>query len=509
MKQKIVLLPGEPNDANRDYLPQAIKGSKMVVNENGNNSQVYPKRLRECRGRVTDDEIEDVWYEYVPESYDPTQKTPLVFSMHGGLMTGWGQCIYTSWSQVADREGVICVFPTAHDHGMWMIECDPQKAEELSQTSLPGVPVLNRPTGTVEDYHDVKLVVALLQKMKQAYNIDEGRVYLQGMSMGNAMTSQLARYFGNLFAGAAGSGCPTNCKLLFTPKGALINKGGPLDIWQSRLEWDKTPPHYDADDREVVLGNHDYWRRVNDATGLPQIKIIGEKNLAFYRGVHGNVVLMDVHNRDHGQTFDDAQMVWDYLFSGVRRGADGKLVHTVPLKKNEGDQFALALVRGGKNAWFHNKLVPVGQTVFRWDKLKYHGLKGDAIVRGSYLYVPLRFLAQVFDCRLREIQNGLAAELQLPDGRTMQFARGCIGCVVDNGVEAMLCEAVYAEGALCISAEWFCRYAYNLQVSSYGDVLYLTDHYAVLSRYMAWILEDLLTGKEAEKQWVTLPAPQF
>ena len=31
---KIVLRPGDPNDANRDYLPEAIKTSQMVVNEN-------------------------------------------------------------------------------------------------------------------------------------------------------------------------------------------------------------------------------------------------------------------------------------------------------------------------------------------------------------------------------------------------------------------------------------------------------------------------------------------
>jgi len=33
---KITLLVGEPNDENRDYLPEAIKHSRMVVNENGN-----------------------------------------------------------------------------------------------------------------------------------------------------------------------------------------------------------------------------------------------------------------------------------------------------------------------------------------------------------------------------------------------------------------------------------------------------------------------------------------
>lgn len=26
---------------------------------------------------------------------------------------------------------------------------------------------------------------------------------------------------------------------------------------------------------------------------------------------------MDVKNRDHGQTFDDAELVWDYLFPDV------------------------------------------------------------------------------------------------------------------------------------------------------------------------------------------------
>lgn len=41
MKRNIFIQPGEPNDRNRDYLPEAIKGSRMVVNENGNNSQCH------------------------------------------------------------------------------------------------------------------------------------------------------------------------------------------------------------------------------------------------------------------------------------------------------------------------------------------------------------------------------------------------------------------------------------------------------------------------------------
>jgi poly(3-hydroxybutyrate) depolymerase len=493
VKGKIVLLAGKPNDANRDYLPEAIKGSKMVVNENGNNSQVYPERLIEHHGYITDDSVEDTWYEYVPATYDPGKKTPLVFSMHGGLMTGWGQAIYTSWTHVADREGFICVFPNASDNRMWMIECDPQKIDEITKPAPKGFPTLNRPTGEVEDFHDVKFVRALLALMKEKYNIDEGRVYMQGMSMGNVMTSQVVRYCGKLFAGAAGSGCPTNSCLLFTPNGKVINKGGALDIWQSRLEHDKTPPHYGEDDRTVVLNNIKYWRMVNEAYGLPQIRINGEKNLAFFKGKKANVTLMDVKNRDHGQTFDDAEMAWDYMFSGVRKNEDGSLTHSETICGNDGDSFAIAIAEHNARAWVNNKIVSTGAETLRWEKLKYHGLNGGQIMRGSYLCVPLGFIAEIFGATLDLLESGAAALLTLPSGRTFQFAEGCIGCVVDNKIESMLCEAIYHNDSLYISMEWFCRFAYNYQVSEFDNVMYITDHYAEISRYISWLLQDMLS----------------
>ena len=495
---KIKLLPGDLNDENRDYLPLAIKGSRMVVNENGNSSQVYPANLQEFHGDPVGDGSNDEWYVYVPDSYDPTKKTPLVFSMHGGLMTGWGQCIYTSWSHVADKEGFICVFPNASCGGMWMIECDPETVDEITTTAEEGVPILNRPTGTVHEYHDVRLVMALLEQLQKTYNIDTGRIYIQGMSMGNCMTSQVARYEGKSFAGAAGSGCPTNCKLLFNSDNEIINEGGPLDIWMSRLEHDRTPPHYGEDDRTVVLGNINYWRRLNEAMVLPQIQIQGEKNLLFYPGQLANVIVMDVHNRDHGQTFDDAQMVWDYLFSGVRKDADGALIHTETRKIPKKDAFALSFAEGANLAWVHGEVKEINGKVFRRDKIKYHGLNGDHIVRGSYLYAPVAFLTEIFGGQV--IEDGLHAEIRLADGRELTFAHGCIGCTIDNSIESMLCEAITVDGKLYVPVKWFCSMLYNLHVSEYGDVLYATDHYAVISRYASWILSDILNDCQSQQR---------
>lgn len=494
MEREIVLLPGDLNDENRDYLPHAIQNSRMVVNENGNNSQVYPARLAEYSEVLLEDGIQDVWYEYVPESYDAQKKTPLVFSMHGGLMTGWGQCIYTSWSHVADKEGFICVFPNASANAMWMIECDDETVHEVTATSRFGEPVLHRPTGSVDAFHDVRMLMKLLDLMRQKYNIDETRVYIQGMSMGNAMTSQVARYMGAHFAAAAGSGCPTNCKLLFDKNGRPINFGGAMDIWQSRLEHDKTPYHYGEDDKTVVLGNVNYWRRINEAMGAPQISIRGEKNLLLYQGKKANVMLMDVYNRDHGQTFDDAQMVWDYMFSGVYKTADGAVHHTDTRRTFYPDQTALAVTEGASMALANGTLVPTGAKVFRREKIKYHGLNGEHLVRGSYLYAPVAFLAAVFGGETPV--DGDTAKVHLPDCRVLTFAHGCIGCTIDNTVESMLCEAVTVDGKLCVPVEWFCAALYNLHVSCYVDTLYATDHYSRLSRFTAWILSDMLQNRE-------------
>ena len=497
MSYKIVLQPGELNDANRDYLPKAIKGSRMVVNENGNNSQVYPARLTEHVEDILGDGIRDVWYEYVPESYDSGKKTPLVFSMHGGLMTGWGQCIYTSWSLVAEKEGFLCVFPNASANKMWMIECDDEKMDEITTSEKlagSGVPALNRPTGSVPEFHDVRLVMKVLERMREKYNIDETRVYIQGMSMGNAMASQVARYMGAHFAAAAGSGCPTNCKLLFDSENRLINAGGPMDIWQSRLEHDKTPYHYGEDDKTVVQGNVNYWRRLNGALGLPEISIRGEKNLLLYRGDKANVMLMDVHNRDHGQTFDDAQMVWDYLFSGVSKTPDGTVRHAATRRAFRADEHALALTEDAKQALLNGKPVPLGGKVFRRDKLKYHGLNGGQLVRGSYLYAPVTFLAKAFGGQA--LSDGDTAEVRLSDGRLLAFAHGCVGCTIDNTVEAMVCEAITVDGTLYVPAEWFCAALYDWHVSCYGDTLYAADHFARLSRYAAWMISDILLEKE-------------
>lgn len=412
------LRPGISDDNNREYLPEKIKGSDIVVNENGNNSQPYPENLKQCHGNITGDGAEDEWYVYVPESYDPAKKTPLVISLHGGMMTGWGQCIYSSWTLAAERE----ISPE-----------DPMKN------------------------HDVKLVLGLIELMKKDYNIDKGRIFMQGMSMGEMMTGLFARNLGHIFAGAAGSGSASFLTLLFSEDHKIINKSGPLAVWQSRPELNGIPDQKAAERKANKL-NRLYWNRINECELLPEITIQGENNLAFYKGKKADMVYYDIKNRDHGQTFDDAALIWDYFFSGVRRTEDGTVICGKPVRARTGDRFAFAVTAGSKKAWYKNSVYTMSAEALNWKKMKYHGLEGGQLIRGEYHMVPVSFLAEVFGAGLNYENNCQVARMQMDDGRKLQFARGGIGCIMDNFLVQMYCEAVYRNEELYLSVEWFSEY---------------------------------------------------
>ena len=318
---KLHLPAGTPDDLNREYLPEKIKHTDIVVNENGNNSLPWPERLKECTGVLVDG-VEDRWYEYVPESYDGSKPVPLVVGCHGGLMTGWGHAIYTSWTMVADREGFICVFPDAHTKRMWTVE---GIFENWDPSSAPDLPIQMPPRNWREN-HDMKYLEALIASMEERYNIDSGRVFMQGMSMGNFMTGMFARYRGQLLAGAAGSGGPARPEMLYDAEGNIKNLGGPLAIWQSRPEKNGLPPGATYDEAVINKYARFYWMKINECDPVPEIRIEGEDNFAFYKGKKADLVYLDIKNRDHGQTLDEAFLYWDYLFSGVHKEADGTVV---------------------------------------------------------------------------------------------------------------------------------------------------------------------------------------
>ena len=493
MNEYFKLRPGTPDDDNRDYLPPKLYHSDIVVNEGGNNSQPYPERLREFNEELVPG-VPGNWFEYVPSTYDGSEKVPLVVSLHGGMMNGWAQCVYTSWSYVAEREGFIVVYPTGTTpkhpvNHFWTMEPVPGSPfNELGE--IDGVPTPR--AVPIDENNDIKFIFAVIEKMKEKYNIDSDRIFMQGMSNGCGMTMQIARNFDHVLAGAAFSAGGGRIGRYIDENNRLQDKGGPKSVWISHPELNGMGPsiEYEA---EGVRQDRLYWLIVNGCTKLPKIKIDGEHNMAFFRGEKADVVFDDIKNRDHGQTLDEACVYWDYLFSGTRRAGD--VIEQKEAILPHDDECAAAFAEGVKKVWYKNEVRELPAAPVRWQKWKYHGLQGGVAVRGEYLCVPVRFLAEMAGAEFHTDPDGLACELTLPDGTVVRFARGSILAQIGDRLRSMYCEALHREGELLISVEWFSKYILKQYVSECNGVVYVTDHMADLSYCMADLIKDILTDR--------------
>ena len=156
-------------------------------------------------------------------------------------------------------------------------------------------------------------------------------------------------------------------------------------------------------------------------------RIHGENNFAFYRGKKADLVYLDIKNRDHGQSLDEAYLYWDYFFSGLRREADGSITMGETNLPRKGDEHAAAFAPGVSRVWWHNRVVELKAAPVRWQKLKYHGLNGGQLVRGEYTCVPVSFLAEMTGGTLSVSEDTLTAALTLPDGRELQLPGAASG----------------------------------------------------------------------------------
>lgn len=105
---------------------------------------------------------------YVPESYDPSTPTPLVISIHGYAEWPAHQAQISAWNTIADREGLIIVYP--------------------SGTGIP----LHWSTGSPEDSEKDRVFISdLIDQLEKEYTIDPARIYANGLSNGGGMSFML------------------------------------------------------------------------------------------------------------------------------------------------------------------------------------------------------------------------------------------------------------------------------------------------------------------------------
>ena len=104
---------------------------------------------------------------YVPDSYDPTDPTPLVINIHGFVQWPANQMKVSQWNDLADQNGFIVVYPSGTGVPLrWRVSDDPEK--------------------------EIAFFSDLIDKLLDEYNIDSSRIYASGLSNGGGMTLLLA-----------------------------------------------------------------------------------------------------------------------------------------------------------------------------------------------------------------------------------------------------------------------------------------------------------------------------
>ena len=118
---------------------------------------------------------------YVPDSYDAEKPNPLVISIHGFAQWPAHQQWLSGWNRLADENGFLVVYPRGTGFPLrWQVGPLEEDREKTQQE--------------VEFFDD------LIDHLGQTYNIDQNRIYVNGMSNGGGMTHLLACQLPDRFA---------------------------------------------------------------------------------------------------------------------------------------------------------------------------------------------------------------------------------------------------------------------------------------------------------------------
>ena len=109
---------------------------------------------------------------------------PVIIDFHGGAGTAEGQYITSNFVEIADREGILVIYPQAD-----------VRAGSVWNT-------LHSDEGNkVADVDDFGFIAAIIESLDSNPDIDTSRIYVSGYSNGAAMAYQIACHLNNDIAG--------------------------------------------------------------------------------------------------------------------------------------------------------------------------------------------------------------------------------------------------------------------------------------------------------------------
>jgi polyhydroxybutyrate depolymerase len=222
---------------------------------------------------------------YVPASYDPNTPTPLVISIHGFVQWPAHQQKLTGWNLLADEHGFIVVYPQGTGFPLrWKAQPIDDDPEAMTR--------------------ELQFFSDLIDFLSLEYNIDQLRIYANGMSNGGGMSHLLACEFSDRIAaigGVAGAYLyPWDCCQPRQPVPVIAFHGTDDPIVPYNGGLTNVPFHrYEFLPIEEWAVN---WARKNGCANKPEtVPAIGEVSGIRYTSCYGDaeVVLYTVEGGGH------------------------------------------------------------------------------------------------------------------------------------------------------------------------------------------------------------------
>lgn len=241
------------------------------------------------------------WLTYLPSNYGALvasgQRLPVLFSFHGRNGSARYQALITDWNKVAEEEGVIVVYPQGIG-ATWSVPMDP-------------------------DTRDVRFFLDLLAHIQATYAVDNTRLFLNGSSMGTALTNRIAVQYPELFAAIAP--CYSGHLSPASYQNPIVKTNVPLPVWQCRGA-DEPPTSFPGGTAGETAARN-FWREtVNGNMGPFTLQIDGRNRTEIWSDGLAEYRWQVTDNVPHFWHPGQARKMWDEMLSRYSRASDGTLI---------------------------------------------------------------------------------------------------------------------------------------------------------------------------------------
>lgn len=457
----------------KSMIRKAGRQAVSVINFEGFNRVPPIKGLWEVRGEIVPGMI-NVWYEYVPACYEKGSPLPLVIQLHGGGNDGRRWADYTIWHEIADRKGLIVVYPNSPDYECWTC-----------------------------GRRDIQFLYDLIQLLCKKYDIDESRIFMQGMSNGDQMTLAFTMAHPEILAAAGYATGPSDEEVLDgdVPTGPLpiIQMRGEMDI-----NWKLTPETVDIFENRYHMNdlNREIWQTVNGAEKCnPVLSIQGKDNFLYYPGEKAPIINWEIAGMGHREPVYGAQVFWDRLYSGCCR-EKGKAIVSPPIDPIVGDESTILIAMGSHLAYRKNEMIPFGcpgsgaaRMFIPADVQHFCPIHTGEMCETEVLCVPAEFFSAIYGAVISYDETKDTCFITFPDGRQIILRSNAVLFEDDGIFRAMQKPCMLLCGNFFVPVGELCQMLFGSHISMADDMLCISDHYAVLGRYTARVIRKLLGGE--------------